>query len=500
MGDRTFPVRGISLRELLPQAVFRGAADIRVTSCCGEARSCRKGDLFIAVTEDAMTADRAMRLARKRGAIGMVANRATGAEDLPLCVVPDSREAYGRICHALAGDPSQQLKVIGITGAHGKTVTSYLIAAVLEAGGYYAGVLGTLGYYDGIKVSAADGTTPHVPVLARWLERMQSNGCTHAVVEVSSRALEEARLAGITLDAACITNLTHDQLDRQAEGKNFREVKERLFQHLAPEAVTVLNADDSSCDGCLRLLDGPMLTIGINEPAEVTATPLEQSRSEQTFLLSAGSETIPVRSTLIGAHSIYNCLTAAAIGLSYGIDLPTIVRGLEAIDKIPGRLERLECGQSFGVFIDEARTVEGLANSLETLRAVTPGRLICVFGGPGERDRAKRSLLGAVAENAADLAVLTTDNPRDEDPSRIAAEILAGFDHPGRVHVEPDRADAICWALNQAQTGDCVLIAGRGNAAHQIIGCKRIPLDDREVARDWLYEAIAPREMFRAGA
>ncbi len=500
MGERTLPVRGISLRELLPQAVFRGAADIRVTSCCGEARSCKKGDLFVAVSTDATTSERAMRIARKRGAIGMVTDRAIATEDLPICVVPDCRQAYGTICHALAGDPSKQLKVIGITGTQGKTVTSYLLAAVLEAGGYYAGVLGTLGYYDGIKVAAADGSTPHVPVLARWLERMQSNGCTHAVIEVSNRALIEARLAGVTLDAACITNISRDNLDQHGTDENYRAVKQQLFQHLAPEAITVLNADDASCEGCLRLLDGPMLTVGIEQPAEVSATPLEQSRGEQTFLLSAGSETIPVRTPLIGTHNIYNCLTAAAMGLSYGIDLPTIVRGLEAIDKIPGRLERLECGQTFGVFIDDARTAEGLAGSLETLRNVTEGKLICVFGAAGERDRAKRPLLGAVVENAADVAVLTTDNPKDEDPRRIAGEVLSGFDHPGRVHAEPDRADAICWALNQAQTGDCVLIAGRGNSAHQIIGSKRIPLDDREVARDWLYEAIAPSEMFRAGA
>jgi len=500
MGERTLPVRGISLRELLPQAVFRGVDDIRVTSCCGEARGCKRGDLFVAVGDEPGTSERAMRLARKRGAVGMVSDRAIAAEDLPLCVVPDSRDAYGRICHALAGDPSKQLKVIGITGTQGKTVTSYLLAAVLEAGGFYAGVLGTLGYYDGIKVAAAESATPHAPVLARWLERMQSNGCTHAVVEVSNRALSEARLAGVTLDAACITNIARNHLDRPEQDENYRAVKDQLFHHLAPEGVTVLNADDPSCDACLRLLDGPMLTIGIDQPAEVSATPLEQSRGEQTFLLSAGAETIPVRTPLIGTHNIYNCLTAAAMGLSYGIDLPTIVRGLEALDKIPGRLERLECGQTFGVFIDDARTVEGLAGSLATLRNVTQGRLICVFGAAGERDRAKRPLLGAVVENAADLAVLTTDNPHDEDPRRIAADVLSGFDHPGRVHCEPDRADAICWALNQAQAGDCVLIAGRGNSAHQIIAGKRIPLDDREVARDWLYEAIAPREMFRAGA
>jgi len=197
---------------------------------------------------------------------------------------------------------------------------------------------------------------------------------------------------------------------------------------------------------------------------------------------------VPVRTRMIGKHHVYNCLVAAAVGLAYGIDLATVVRGLEAVDHVPGRLQRLECGQPFGVFVDYAHTPDALTGSLETLRDVIEGRLICVFGAGGDRDREKRPLMGQAVEREADLAVVTTDNPRTEDPARIRDDVLRGFLRPDDVTVIADRAEAIRWALDQAREGDCVLIAGRGHEKHQIVGQERIPLDDREVTRRWLYE------------
>ncbi|MFZ5828533.1 MAG: Mur ligase family protein, partial [Planctomycetota bacterium] len=246
--------------------------------------------------------------------------------------------------------------------------------------------------------------------------------------------------------------------------------------------------DDSATAGYLPNIDGPVLTVGMNSTAEITGTLIEQYRSEQTFLLTAGSETAPVRTRMIGEHHVRNCLTAAAVGLAYGIDLATVVRGLEAVTQVPGRLERIECGQPFGVFVDFAHTPGALEVTLRSLRQVTSGRLICVFGAGGERDRQKRPLLGNVAERHADLLVLTNDNPRGEDPRKIIAEILTGISRPAEVQILPDREAAIRWALAAARTGDCVLIAGRGHERNQIVGNQRIPCDDREVAREWLYE------------
>ena len=291
-------------------------------------------------------------------------------------------------------------------------------------------------------------------------------------------------------DVACVTNVTRDHLDYHCTIHDYRLTKSKLFDHLPPEGLAVINADDPTSAGYLRRLDGPVLTVGMRSAAEVTATMVEQHPSEQTFLLCAGSETIPVRTRMIGTHHVYNCLEATAVGLVYGIELPVIVRGLEAAEHVPGRLERIECGQPFSVFVDFAHTADALTAALRTLRGVTRGRLICVFGAGGDRDRRKRPLLAQAVEHDADLAVVTSDNPRTEDPQAIIADVLEGFRHPGDAEVVADRAEAIRFALRSARPADCVLIAGKGHETHQIVGDEHFPLNDAEIAREWLYETM----------
>jgi UDP-N-acetylmuramoyl-L-alanyl-D-glutamate--2,6-diaminopimelate ligase len=350
-------------------------------------------------------------------------------------------------------------------------------------------VLGTLGYLDGRILEPSTHTTPPPERLAGLLARMVTNGCSHAVMEVSSHALDQSRVAGASFDVACVTNVTHDHLDYHASLRDYRLAKAKLFDHLADDGLVVLNADDPGSAGYLRQLGSPVLTVAIEAAAEITATPLEQYLSEQTFLLTAGSETVPVRTQMIGAHHIYNCLTAAAVGLAYGIELTTIVRGLESVGHVPGRLERIECGQPFGVFVDFAHTPDALRSVLKALRQVTGGRVICVFGAGGERDRPKRPLMGRAVEQGADVAILTNDNPRHEDPRAIFRDVLEGSPNAGAVEVIADRVEAIHRALEAARPGDCVLLAGKGHEDFQIIGDDMLPLDDREVARAWLYEA-----------
>jgi UDP-N-acetylmuramoyl-L-alanyl-D-glutamate--2,6-diaminopimelate ligase len=323
---------------------------------------------------------------------------------------------------------------------------------------------------------------------------------THAVMEVSSHALVQDRVAGIEYDVACVTNVRHDHLDLHGTPVRYREAKERLFEHLKPEGFAVLNADDEACRDYLDRLQHPALTIGIDGEAEITATPLEQCLSEQTFLLHAGSDTAAVRTHLVGRHNIYNCLTAAAVGLGYGIDLQTVVRGLETVDRLPGRMERIECGQPFGVFIDYAHTPDALAGMLDTLRDVTPGRVICVFGAGGDRDSTKRPKMGRVVEARADLAIITNDNPRTENPQRIVRDILRGCVEPMAVEVIHDRAEAIEYALSQARRGDSVLIAGKGHETHQIVGLEQRPFDDREIACRHLYQSPRVDHMLRIAA
>jgi UDP-N-acetylmuramoyl-L-alanyl-D-glutamate--2,6-diaminopimelate ligase len=469
----------LSLRNLLPEAKIVGSDDIRVARCVCDSRQIEPGDLFVALGASRLDGQQFIGEAIARGAAAVLCQEAENEQGVPVCLVPNARDAYGRICQALAGNPSFRLRAIGIAGSNGKTTTSCLVASVLSTADYRVGVLGTLGYFDGENIDPATHTTPPADRLATLLARMVAHGCSHAVMEVSRGALAQSRVAGMRFDAACVTNVGRDHLDGRPASQDYRPARSKLFDHLAPEGFAVVNIDDPVARSYLRRLDGPALSVGIHSEAEITATPLEQFPSEQTFLLNAGSETVPVRTRMIGTHHVYNCLTAAAVGLAYGIELTTIVRGLEAVEYVPGRLERIECGQPFSVFVDYARTPDALAGCLQALRKVTAGRLICVFSAGGDRDGRKRPLLGRAVENAADCAVVTSDNPSGEDPQDTIAQMLAGFQRPQDVRAIVDRGEAIRWALAEARPGDCVLVAGKGHEDEP---------DDRQIAQEWLYQ------------
>ena len=479
----------VSLRKLLPEAEFLGSDDICVSGCSCDSRRIEPGDLFAALVGSRHDGHDFIAEAAARGCSAVLSQRPPPSYTaVPNCVVPNARDAHARICQALAGNPSHLLKVIGVTGTNGKTTTSCLLAGILAEAGNRVGILGTLGYFDGAVAEDPSLTTPPADQIAAWLSRMVHNGCSYAVIEVSSHGLDQSRVAGVRFDTACVTNVTRDHLDYHATIDDYRLTKSKLLGYLPAEGVAVINADDPVSAGYLRHIDNPVLTVGMRRAAEITATIVEQCISEQTFLLTAGSETVPVRTQMIGIHHVYNCLVAAAVGLAYGIELTTIVRGLEGAGHMPGRLQRLECGQPFGVFLDYAHTPDARAGCLQVLCEVTRGRLICVFGAGGDRDRQKRPLMGRAVENGAQVAVLTNDNPRSEDPRAIIRDVLAGFHCPSEARVVLDRTQAIRWALSGARPGDCVLIAGKGHENYQIIGEDRVPLDDCEIAREWLYQ------------
>jgi UDP-N-acetylmuramoyl-L-alanyl-D-glutamate--2,6-diaminopimelate ligase len=479
---------GISLRRLFPEAAFFGADDIVVRGCSDDSRGVQAGDIFAAIMGPNADGHDFIYEACFRGAGAILAERYVATDGKPVCVVSDTREAYGRLCHALAGDPSRSLRVIGVTGTAGKTTAAVLIDSVLTAGGHRVGSLNGLAQFDGSRLESAADDTPKADALADSLARMSANHCDFAVLEISSRALGQHRLAGLTLDMACVTNVRYDHLDYHTTVQNYRDTKSRIFRYLRAGGPAILNLDDRFCADYLREMKGPALSVGMIASADVTAVVVERVASEQTFLLSAGSETAPVRTRIIGDQHVSNCLTAAGVGLMYGMPLVEIARGLERIDRIPGRMERLECGQPFGVFIDAAQNPYTLGIVLEALREVTAGRLICVVGAEGERACDLRPLVGQTVEALADLVVITDDNPRGEDPQAIAAEVLRGFDSTENAVVIHDRAKAIYWALGQAGPGDCVLIAGKGHDDRQHIGRQCFWFDDREVACHWLYD------------
>lgn len=478
-GKSLLKVTGLPVSEILPDGQIFGAEEIWFSSCTSDSRACRSGDIFVAIIGDRLDGHTFIDEAVRQGAQAIIAERLIPSLEVPLYIVPDSRVAYAELCHALAGFPSRRLNVIGVTGTHGKTTTTCLIQSIIKMAGLHSGVLNTLGYCDGQRTSPAVLSTPGAAVMADYLAKMRAGGCTHAVVEFSSRAIATRRTVGVELDVACVTHDQHGHVDSH-------DTTAQIFEQLRPEGLVVLNADDDKCAEYQDQLPNPVLTIGMRRPAAVTAMVLERVPSEQTFLLQWGTDTIPVRTHIIGDHHIYNCLAAAAVGLAYGVDLATIVRGLENVDEIPGQLQRIECGQKFQVFVDNAHTPEALENSLRTLREVTSGRLICVFGAAGNRDREKRPRMGETVAMLADASIVTDDNPRNESSSEIVEGILRGMQSAEDVLVEFDRASAIEIAIASADEGDCVLIAGRGHESWQILGNQRLPLDDREVARHCL--------------
>ncbi|MDP6447529.1 MAG: UDP-N-acetylmuramyl-tripeptide synthetase, partial [Pirellulaceae bacterium] len=335
-------------------------------------------------------------------------------------------------------------------------------------------------------------TTPAPPVLAKWMSRMVGNGCGSAILELSSEALAQRRLAGVQLDAAVLTNVRRDHLEFHGSQLNYRNAKARLFNHLKETSgVSVLNVDDAGSQSLLGKTAGAVMTVGMHEQAELMATVVERYAGEQTFLLTAGNETAAVRTRMIGDQHVYNCLSAAAVGLVAGLDLATVVKGIEAVEMVPGRLQRIECGQPFAVYVDYARTPDSLSLCLSTIRKVTDGRLIVVYGAEGDRSGENRPRLGRAAERYADTTIITGHNPRHEEPLQIVHDILDGYDDPARAHAIPNRQRAIEFALSRARSGDAVIIAGKGHEDWQIVGSRKRKFSDADTARKWLYESVA---------
>ncbi len=480
----------ISLRNTLPESRMFGAQDFEFTSCSFRAADCRSGDLFVALVGVESDGHNEVFDAVERGAGAILSERPLPVR-VPVCVVDDTHTAMGHVCHELLGNPGRNMQLVGVTGTSGKTTTSVLIRSILQQAGQRVGMTSSLGHSDGFNMKPAVEATPRPPELADCLARMAANGCSHAVLELSSNALAQRGLAGLELNTAVLTNIKRDHLDRHGSLRNYRRVKGRIFDHLLADGPAIVNVDDPASEFALSELDHPVLTIGMRNPADLEASIIEQFCGEQTILLTAGSECIPVRTRMIGKHHAYNCLAAAAVGLVMGIDLTTIVKGLEAVEQVPGRLENLQCGQPYGVFVDYAHTPDTLSVALRTLKDVTEGRLICVFGADGDCQPETRAQLGRIVERRADLGIITNDNPRYEEPLEIAHDILDGYERPSRAHVLPDRGKAIEWALEQAKPGDTVLIAGKGDQNHQIVGGQRYHFDDRELAKNWLYEVGA---------
>jgi UDP-N-acetylmuramoyl-L-alanyl-D-glutamate--2,6-diaminopimelate ligase len=479
---------GISLRTVLSGEV-PGAhvPDVRATSCTSDSRQVQRGDVFVALEGPDDDGHDGAAEAVRRGASAVICERPLPVFDVPQIVVPDSRIAYGQLCQALVGNPSRELKVVGVTGTHGKTTVARLLSSVLRTAGGSVGTLDSFGYWDGDEDRPMANEALAAPELARSLAQMSAAGATHAVVEISSRELSQQVLAGVALDAVCLTNVGRRHLDWHGSLQNYRLAKRRVFEYLLPDGVAVLNADDPISVEFLSELNHPALTFGMRLPAEITAHVVEQHINEQTFVVSAGDDSVAVRTAIVGDHHVYNCLAATAMALAYGIELPAIARGLEAVDRLPGRMQRIICGQDFAVLVDAASSPDALRVCLRAARQATSGRLTCVFGANEDSDRSDWPAIGRVIGAMADEAVITSGSTPIDGSHRACLEIRSGFAEPRRAHVILDRAEAITWALNNASAGDTVVIAGTGERPHTPSGAAGMLVNDCEIVEQMLY-------------
>lgn len=480
----------VSLRRQFPDASFVGCAEIAVTDATDRSSECSPGCLFAALPGASVHGRAFVAEAVRRGAVAILADTPLPDVSVPQCILPEVRSAYSRLCHTLYAWPSRRLGTVGVTGTNGKTSTAWLTRAILEAAGRRCGLTGTIEYHDGCVATAADLTTPNPRTLARCLASTLRNGGRHAVMELSSHALQQERAAGLELDVAIVTNITQDHFDYHGTAEAYRQAKARIARLLKRGGRVVLNADDPGSRSLLELMPtaSQATTFGLAEPADVTASRIETGPDGCRFELHAGIESVACETALIGTHNISNCLAAACAALHFGLSLSEIAAGFRRLNDVPGRLQAVNVGQPFQVYVDYAHTEDALRRAIAAIREITPGRVLCVFGAGGDRDRSKRPRMGAAAANA-DWVVVTSDNPRSEDPQTIIYDILAGC-VASHVHVDPDRERAIAWALEEARPGDAVLVAGKGHEKIQIIGQERIPFDDAAVCRRHLSRLI----------
>ncbi len=460
-------------------------ADTMVTGVAFRADEVREGDVFFCVQGAVHDGHDFAQAARAKGAAALVVEREIPAIDMPQYVVPSTRVALGHAAAEFWGRPSESMQVFGVTGTNGKTTTTYVLDSILRAAGHTTGIIGTVETRIGNDRVPSSRTTPESSEVQALLARMRDTGVTAVSMEVSSHAIDLHRVDAVVFAAVGFTNLTQDHLDYHHTLSAYAAVKKRLFTDFAVSA-RVIDTDDEF-GATMAEEFGDAITVGRRAGVTVRAADERPSADGTHFDLVNGAERVAVRLPLAGGYNVNNALMAAGCALSAGIPLETVVSGLETAPQVPGRLERIDEGQPFSVLVDYAHTPDSLEKASAAVKLVTDGRTIVVFGCGGDRDPSKRPLMGAAAARHADLIIITSDNPRSEDPVAIIAQIEPGLSTSGvSYEIEVDRHAAILRALELAEPGDSVLVAGKGHEDYQIFADKTVHFDDREVAREGL--------------
>lgn len=476
----------------LPRAALAGPPELEVTGLADDSRMVGAGDLFVAVRGETVDGHDFIEGALEKGASAIVAEIPAGPklpDEVAWVMVPDSREALGVLSGVWCANPSLDLRVAGVTGTNGKTTTAFLIHCILKQVMRRAGLIGTIVFDDGRRQEVANFTTPGTIQLQELLGRMRDNGCPGVALEVSSQGLAQGRSEAIAFDVAVFTNLTQDHLDYHGSMERYFESKKRLFESVSADVAgksptAVINRDDAHGEVLVREYAGRvnMITYGFGMDCDFKAGNMKQTSQGAQFQLFAKGKSYLVRLPLIGRFNVYNALGALGAAAAMRIPLREAVAALAKATQVPGRMECVGSVDGATVFVDYAHTPDALDNVCRTLLELDPRRLITVFGCGGERDREKRPLMGKTASRHSDHCVVTSDNPRSEDPERIIRDIERGMS--GSVYERVlNREEAIHTAVQEARGGDVVLIAGKGHESYQEFAEGRIPFDDRKLAR-----------------
>lgn len=461
-----------------------------VKGLCTNSAQAVEGGMFIALTGFTVDGHKFIPDAIAKGAKFIIAqNPAAVPDDVVLIEVADTRKALPQIAAAFFGFPARQLTMVGVTGTNGKTTTATLCESILKAAGFTVGVITTINWRYKDKSVPSAMTTPDALELQRILAEMRDNGVSHVVMEVSSHAIDLERITNTYFDVAALTNLSQDHLDYHGDMEKYGEVKARLFTDYlrrlpkSETAVAVINTSHVYGADLFGRIIGPKLSVAVKGPdADVYVQDGRLDMAGINACLHTPKGVLDLESSLIGEFNLENLLVAAGVGLALKLPLHIIKQGLSVVQIVRGRLERVPSSLGPGVFVDYAHTPDALENVLRTLKGLKPRRLLCVFGCGGNRDKTKRPLMGAVAVQYSDFTVVTSDNPRNEEPAEIINDILAGITPEVNFAVEPDRAKAIQLAIRQASSGDIVLIAGKGHENYQIIKGQTFHFDDVEQA------------------
>ncbi|HOV33728.1 MAG TPA: UDP-N-acetylmuramoyl-L-alanyl-D-glutamate--2,6-diaminopimelate ligase [Candidatus Hydrogenedens sp.] len=472
-------------------------SDVEVLGITENSKKVQNGYIFVSIHGEHSNGFDYIPEAIEKGAINIIGTPSLSDElvsllkekQIPYFTHENPRRILGEVAHYLAGDPTKSMVVIGITGTNGKTTTTFLVESILKEAGIKVARFGTIGYDFGEEYVEAIHTTPFNEELVALFSKAREKRITHVVMEVSSHSLAQDRVAGIHFTAAAFTNLTQDHLDFHKTMETYLNAKLKLFEMLPPDgSFGVVNKSDPNSEHFIKQCKSKCITYGIK--GDYWASDIEITIKDTKFQLHAPTGEIDIRLPLIGKHNVANALCASAIAGGLEIPLKEIQKGLKNVKPVPGRFELIDEGQEFAVVVDYAHTEDGLNNVLQTARSLTNGKVIVVFGCGGDRDKTKRPKMGAIAGKWANLIILTSDNPRTEDPKRILLDIEVGVqkikEKGNDYFVIENREEAIQFALSKAKANDIVIIAGKGHEPYQIIGVQKFPFDDREVVRKFL--------------